>query len=124
MIIKILLLCFGLHFFADFNLQGILAQFKQKEFWKKNAPQKLYETDWAISMLCHSAYWALVTFAPVIYLWRGRGLGLVLLLFANILIHAAVDDLKANARKINLVDDQLLHFMQIVATVIFSALWW
>jgi len=35
---------------------------------------------------------------------------------ANTLIHAIVDDLKANKHKINLIQDQTIHFMQILLT--------
>lgn len=31
------------HIIDDYNLQGWLASAKQKEWWKKNAPEKLYE---------------------------------------------------------------------------------
>ena len=34
----------------------------------------------------------------------------------NIIIHALVDDLKANKFKINLVTDQLIHIVQIIVT--------
>ena len=38
-----------MHVIADFNLQGILANFKQKKWWKDNYSQKLYKSDWIIS---------------------------------------------------------------------------
>ena len=34
----------------------------------------------------------------------------------NTLVHAVVDDLKANRMKINLIADQLLHLSQILVT--------
>jgi hypothetical protein len=34
----------------------------------------------------------------------------------NTIIHAIVDDLKANRNKLNLIQDQLLHLAQIVIT--------
>jgi len=39
-----------------------------------------------------------------------------LLLIANMLIHAFVDDLKANLMKTNLIEDQLIHLVQIALT--------
>jgi hypothetical protein len=36
---------------------------------------------------------------------------------ANVLMHGIVDDLKANRMKINLWQDQLLHMLQIIITV-------
>lgn len=34
----------------------------------------------------------------------------------NAIIHAIVDDLKANKLKISLVTDQIIHFLQIIIT--------
>ena len=40
---------------------------------------------------------------------------------SNIIIHAFIDDLKANKKKINLITDQSIHFIQILLTaIIFS----
>jgi hypothetical protein len=37
---------------------------------------------------------------------------------ANVVVHAVVDDLKANRKKINLWVDQLIHIMQIILTIL------
>ena len=34
----------------------------------------------------------------------------------NIMIHSVVDDLKANRKKINLIEDQFIHLVQITVT--------
>ena len=34
----------------------------------------------------------------------------------NLIIHAVIDDLKANRRKLNLWEDQIIHIIQIVMT--------
>jgi len=46
--IAVLLCMFFLHIIDDFKLQGILADFKQKSWWKKNYPNELYKYDWII----------------------------------------------------------------------------
>ena len=43
-----------LHLIADYNLQGILAQFKQKKWWKENYPQAQYKNDQMIALAEHS----------------------------------------------------------------------
>lgn len=115
---KVFLLCVGLHLFADFTLQGWLASAKCVSWWKKNAPDPLYKHDWACALLCHAIYWTHVTFAPVIYLWSGSDTKLAILLTLNILVHYAIDDLKANRHQFNLWVDQTLHFMQICIVMI------
>lgn len=40
------------------------------------------------------------------------------LLIVNLLIHMFVDNLKANEKKINLIQDQIIHIIQVIFT------WW
>ena len=37
-----------LHIVDDYYLQGILAQMKQKKFWKEQAPDELYKYDYIV----------------------------------------------------------------------------
>ena len=115
---KLLLLCLGLHYVADFTLQGWLAQAKCKLWWRKYAPDKLYQDDWLCALLAHSIYWTLVTFAPVIYFWDKQEWRLLLLVLINSLFHATVDNEKANLKTISLGTDQTLHLLQIVITLV------
>ena len=41
----------------------------------------------------------------------------------NICCHYLIDDAKANKNCINLVDDQIIHILQIVATFIGCGIW-
>ena len=122
MMFKIFLMCLGLHFFVDYTLQGWLAQAKCRSWWEENYPQELYRHDWICALFCHSLYWTLFTFAPIIYLWDSPSSGLAVLLTGNFAIHAITDDMKANARKISLCTDQLVHLGQIVLTIWVAAL--
>lgn len=54
MIYLVLFSMLFLHLIVDYNLQGALAQFKQKEWWKKNYPQAQYKNDWMIALAEHS----------------------------------------------------------------------
>lgn len=115
-----------MHIFADYNLQGILASMKQKEFWKKELgyndnqlENSLYKTDYKCALLMHSLQWTICIFVmPLIYMYINSfemNEYIILLLFiGETYIHYIVDDLKANDRKINLWDDQLLHILQII----------
>lgn len=62
-------------------------------------------------MIVPSVY-ALITTANV----STVSLTIALVFLTNMGIHMAVDNAKANLKKINLVQDQLLHLVQIAAT--------
>lgn len=106
-----------MHIVDDYYLQGILANLKQKEWWKENAPEPLYKYDYIIALLMHSFSWAFLIMLPImIYNNFSMNYIYVLVLFVNCFIHMFVDDLKANKKKINLIVDQVIHLMQITIT--------
>lgn len=110
---SVFMICILLHIIADFNLQGILADFKQKAWWEKNYPQELYKHDWIISLALHSLSWSTLTFLPFC---TDRHFFPVVI--AQAIIHAVIDHLKANRLCISLVQDQLMHLGQIGGTVV------
>ena len=110
-----------LHIVDDYYLQGILASMKQKEWWKKNAPDELYKNDYIIALLEHAFSWTfMIMLVPTIYLYFNPSNCLyrlyILAFCINWLIHTIVDDYKANERQINLIQDQLIHIIQIFIT--------
>lgn len=107
-----------LHIIDDFYLQGILASMKQKEWWRKNAPDKLYKNDWFIALVAHSFSWTMMIHLPIFYLGGITVLHLLISMGANMFIHGITDHLKANVKKINLCQDQLIHIVQIYVTFI------
>ena len=107
------------HIIDDYNLQGWLASAKQKEWWKKNAPEKLYEKDYLMALIVHSLSWAFMIMLPIaIYYGFSVGIGYAIVMIVNTFAHAAVDDLKANKKKINLWVDQAFHLIQIAVTYV------
>lgn len=105
------------HIVDDYYLQGWLASAKQQEWWKKNAPQDMYKYDYTWALLMHSFSWAFMIMLPIAY-WNSFNVTafFVFILGINMAIHGITDDLKANARVINLWIDQLIHMFQIIAT--------
>lgn len=109
------------HLLDDYNLQGILASFKQKQWWKENAPDSLYKHDYIIALIEHAFSWTCMIHIPILAyciltqthlpVWWCIGAFVL-----NWAAHAVVDDLKANRHKINLIHDQLIHVAQIVTT--------
>ncbi len=115
--ISIFLCMIFLHIFDDFKMEGILAQFKSKSYWQKNDPAPLYRFDWLISLICHATSWAFCIMFPIM-VWFSFAVPIWFLcvFIINVVIHCFIDHLKANAKKINLVADQICHFVQIIFT--------
>lgn len=115
--ILILLLMIFMHIVDDYYLQGWLASAKQKSWWEKNAPDKLYKFDYIVALFMHSFSWSFMIMLPTtVYLLFIGGVWYPMLYLSNLVIHMFVDDLKANKKKINLIQDQLIHIIQIIIT--------
>lgn len=102
------------HLVADYTLQGWLADGKQKSWWTKicggEIPDK-YKHDYIAALVCHSLYWSIFVCSPFY-----ASSHFLLAIILNTTVHAIVDDLKANQKRINLIQDQLIHIVQILLT--------
>lgn len=108
----VLILMLLAHFFADFHLQGILADMKQEQWWN-NSKNKY---DYLAALVIHSAEWTLWMMIPL-FLLPHLDLGMFLLMAAlNIVVHSLTDNSKANYKDISLVQDQIIHLAQIALT--------
>lgn len=120
----ILLSMIFFHIVDDFYLQGSLASFKQKSWWKKNCPNRMYRYDYLVALLFHAFSWTFMIHLPLVAACllskKEADVYVFLLLFAvNIIIHAVTDDCKANKLSINLITDQIIHLLQITGTYLF-----
>lgn len=115
----ILLAMIFMHIVDDYYLQGILASMKQKSWWTKNAPDKLYRNDYWVALAMHSMSWSFMILLPIA-IFYGFNIDwlFVSMFFVNAEIHLVVDNLKANRRKINLFVDQSIHMVQIFITAV------
>ena len=104
------------HIVDDYYLQGWLASAKQKKWWHDNAPNELYKKDYIPALLCHAFSWTFMMMLPIAIYLKFTLNWLYVLYPVNFIIHAIIDDLKANKYKINLVIDQLCHMGQILLT--------
>lgn len=121
-IIALLVLMIFAHIVDDYYLQGWLASAKQKKWWKTNSPDKLYKNDYLMALFCHSLSWSTMIFLPILIYSLCNNIALnwfYLAIPINLHIHFVVDNLKANKFKINLITDQILHFIQIIFTWLF-----
>ena len=106
------------HVVDDYYLQGWLASAKQKKWWIENAPNDLYKNDYLMALFCHSFSWSFMIQMPILiysfythlFIWN------ILLFIINLIIHMFIENLKANKLKINLIQDQIIHFIQIIMT--------
>ena len=128
--INLFWLCFLLHLVADYTLQGILCDLKQKGWWIEQLTKLAYKTndttkqarlfekyghDYISGLICHAAMWSILTFLPLMFVCSQLVFALVVIF--NLVIHCVVDHLKANKHVINLNQDQLLHLLQIAVTM-------
>lgn len=118
--------CILFHIIADFHLQGNLAEFKQKRWWKKNYPDLKYKKDYIWALLVHSFEWSMITFLPLIptyyfiYIanFHTRACSLLVgIVLLNTMFHAIIDHWKANKLSISLIEDQVYHLFQIFISV-------
>ena len=117
MILKLILFSLLLHCVDDFVLQAaFLGKGKQRQWWREQTKgNNFYKNDYIVCLIIHGLEWSLFTFLPILILeessWFLWGM-----IAANTVIHAYVDNLKANKEKINLVTDQIIHISQILLT--------
>ena len=112
--ILLLVLMVALHTIEDFHVQGIMAQMKQRSWWVNNAPSPKYRYDHLPVILLHGLEWAVFVSLPLMWAsdWSLPD-WFCALIAAMGLVHSVIDHLKANMLKINLVQGQALHMVQI-----------
>ena len=101
------------HIVDDYYLQGILAKMKQKTWWEENAPNKMYRHDYIVALITHAFSWSFMITIPTLLI-SNKYFIMCVLIVVNSMVHAYIDNAKANRRSINLIIDQLCHLIQIV----------
>lgn len=122
----LLLVMIFLHIVDDYYLQGWLASAKQKSWWEQNAPDELYKYDYIMALFMHSFSWTfMVMIVPSLFaLSRVINTGIdninivsgqiIFTFVVHLIMHIIVDNAKANLKKINLIQDQIIHLIQII----------
>jgi len=103
------------HIVDDYYLQGILAKMKQKKWWQENAPSRLYRNDYIVALIMHSFSWSFMITLPTLFISTNYII-MVLFIAFNTILHAYIDNAKANKYSINLIVDQICHLIQIIIT--------
>lgn len=109
------------HLIVEFVFQPLcLGKYKEKDWWKTQYENgevpDLYKYDYMMGLLQHSITWSCFQVLPWLLLSdTGHKLTLAFFIF-NMVGHYLIDDLKANKKKINLVEEQSLNLIQILTT--------
>lgn len=117
---------FFCHLIDDFVLQGKFTYLKQRTWWIKacnddGLPFDKYKNDYRMALFEHSLEWSIAIMLPIIFLCNVSEWILLAAVVINTIIHYIVDNAKANQLRLNLIQDQLIHFIQIIVTCILIA---
>ena len=122
-ILVVLLLMILAHIVDDFYLQPMsgLNKLKQRAYWENHISGSLrdsiYKHDYIVGLIIHSISWSIAILLPIFIYYKWHPHWFVYIAFGvNAIVHAIVDDLKANRGKLNLIADQLIHLIQIGLT--------
>lgn len=117
---KLFLLSILLHIIDDFVLQPTcLSKLKQKKFWLEHPDySEKYKKDYKMALFIHSLSWSIMIMLPILFIINNI-FYLCGFLITNTTIHYMTDDNKANKLNFNLIEDQLIHFAQIISMYLF-----
>ena len=105
------------HVVDDFVFQPIcLSRLKCKEEWKAYAEDRMYEHDYLMALFMHAMSWSIMIHLPLMFMTSVSSEKLFLSVSVNLVLHFIIDNLKANRHRLNLIEDQLLHLIQIFGT--------
>lgn len=101
-----------LHILEDYKIQGWLAEGKRKDFWQ-NFGMK-YKDDYKICLIEHGFQNSFMIHSPLLFIFGIYNIFIYISIILYAFIHAYIDDLKANKKVINLIQDQILHIICIL----------
>ena len=115
--VYVFLIMILLHIIDDFVLQPIcLSKLKQKSFWETYVKDdEKYKFDYKVALVIHALSWAIMINLPLMIIGINEILVLISVII-NTVLHAYIDDEKANKLNITLLEDQLIHLIQIGVT--------
>lgn len=115
--VYIFLIMILLHIIDDFVLQPIcLSKLKQKSFWETYVKDdEKYKFDYKVALVIHALSWSIMIHLPLMVIGVGE-YSILLSVIINTIMHAWIDDEKANKLNITLFEDQIMHLIQVGAT--------
>ena len=89
---------------------------KQKSFWEPYVKDdEKYKFDYKVALVIHALSWAIMIHLPLMVIGADEYI-VLLSVIINTALHALIDDEKANKLQINLLEDQIMHLVQIGCT--------
>lgn len=115
--VYVFLIMILLHIIDDFVLQPIcLSNLKQKSFWETYVKDdEKYKFDYKVALAIHALSWTIMIHLPLMVIGVNE-YGILLSVIINTIIHAWIDDEKANKLNITLFEDQIMHLIQVGCT--------
>ena len=115
--VYVFLIMILLHIIDDFVLQPIcLSKLKQKSFWELYVKDdEKYKFDYKVALTIHALSWAIMIHLPLMVIGVNE-YDVLLSVIINTIIHAWIDDEKANKLNITLFEDQIMHLIQVGCT--------
>ena len=115
--VYIFLIMILLHIIDDFVLQPIcLSKLKQKSFWETYVKDnEKYKFDYKAALVIYALSWSIMIHLPLMVIGVSE-YGILLSVILNTIMHAWIDNEKANKLNITLFEDQMMHLGQIVIT--------
>lgn len=113
-----------MHVFDDYFLQSaFLNKGKQKSWWKENNLTGIYRFDYIVCLIMHAMSWSFCIMLPIAIAYHFNvSIAFLIVFIINTIVHAIVDDKKANKYTINLIEDQCIHMAQIAFTILIFVL--
>ena len=82
----------------------------------ENLDDSIYKYDYVECLCIHGFSWSIMIMLPIIFFTSTPALLVSILIVANALTHAIIDNKKANELSINLILDQTAHLWQVIVT--------
>ena len=110
-----------LHIIDDFVLQqlGNLNNFKQKKFWEPYNKEynNRYAVDYQMGLIIHCISWGIMVHLPLFFFGNTPEMVILISFLIHSIIHGIIDNYKCNEYKLSLVEDQILHFIQLICII-------
>lgn len=114
-----------MHIIDDFVLQPkSLTHLKQKTWWKYECESKQikyepYKNDYIAALVIHGLSWSIMVHLPIIFFmsYPISDITLIGTIICSAILHAFIDNIKANKFLINLIEDQTLHIFQLISII-------
>ncbi len=112
---KVFIIMVLLHLINDFVFKPqILTNLTCKSWWEKNAPQKMYESDYITALFLQGLLWSSLVHLPIILTEIVPMVWLTLSILINAIINALICNLVVNRKEMNLFLSQITFINQIL----------